>query len=127
MDDRLKILLAMFGDFGEALNDILNADGYDATCWSTVGSADSIIRSACSGRYDLLVLSNTVCSPFDIAKALAEPRPSCPEMKVLIISGFISEPLMKAWKDAGADAIMKMPFLIATFRSTVQSLLPPTP
>ena len=122
-----KILVAA-DTVAEILTKCLADVGYDATILKNIGPASPLMETVTSGRYNLLILTNSVCAPAGIADCISEIKPSCPRMKILVMSGYITEAFAKAWRDAGADAIMQLPFTLEEVQNTVRDLLgPPCP
>jgi CheY-like chemotaxis protein len=101
-------------------DDILSAGGYHV---QAMGSGKEAMQAIRDEPVDLLVLDLSMPEPdgFEILKILRAARP---DLKILVISGFIQGALLRAAQLVGATATLNKTEAPELLLQTVKSLLP---
>ena len=93
-------------DFGETLAEILKLHGYKVTI--TYNGEDAVLKNA-EKDYDL-TLMDVKLPGIDGVKSFLKIKQSKPEVKIILMTGYKVEELLKKADENGALRILRKPF-----------------
>jgi len=102
------------------ISQMLKRGGYDV---STASSGRVVLQSIATSRPDLVILDLSMPEPdgFEVLKQLREREPGLP---VLVISGFLGGPMLRAAELFGAAATLRKMDVPEMLLATVRRIVP---
>jgi DNA-binding response OmpR family regulator len=112
------MVIAEVQDIGPCIVEVLGANGFSVTLKERYLVSDWTAR-----RFDLVIVTNTSLTPPEIRSTVPEIKSGHPEVRIMVLSGYIDERWVADLKLNGVDRFLPLPFKIKALLTVVSGLL----
>lgn len=113
----------MADELGQILADLLADPDYDIQSVKSYHDFSIIYDALNKATYNVLILTNNCLSPEHIKQILPIVNNFYPQIKTIVASSFYDDKYINTWNIGGADAILRQPLDIDTFKKEIKRLL----
>lgn len=108
-------------DMCDTLEMVIAPMGYEVL---SVGSGEAAIAALAIGRFDLAI-TDYMMPGLDGEQTLEALKAADPALRVIVVTGYVSEDMYAACRARGALAILKKPFDVRELRKLIDEALAP--
>ncbi|MCX6827628.1 MAG: hypothetical protein NTV06_10260, partial [candidate division Zixibacteria bacterium] len=108
----MNVLIAAEQILNRWVTDVLEDIDISVTAIEPVFKRENILNALRQSKYDLVILTNSNFSPYELPGLAAQIKQEFPAIKMIVVTGFAAEKIANPLAVIGIDAFMIMPMKI---------------